>query len=119
MIPPGGLHQLLRAIFLRPADIKVVANQKQKRGLPGKLPRALHGVTVAERRDLFDELDSAGVRPGGGAISSLIARADHDADFVNPGLKHLFHDDGQRCFCEPSRSTSVCSGKVAGSCPRR
>jgi len=70
---PGNLHELLGAAFLRGAQVEMVANEEEERIVPAKGGGAVDGVRVAQRGGLFDERESAGVRPRGGPVGDLIA----------------------------------------------
>ena len=76
----------------------MIAHQKHERFVAGKLPRTRHRVPVAQRRGLLDELNAIGVRTGSGGKGTLVAGANHQADFLNAGLQHLLQQDGEGRF---------------------
>ena len=89
-------HELPRATAIFAAQIKVIADEQQKRIAAGEFMRAPDGVTVAERFDLLDKLQALAVRPRGGAISVGVAGKNHDADFIRARAQRFLDDDCQR-----------------------
>ena len=80
------------------ADVEVVADQVQEGLAADELAGAVDGVAIAERLGLRDERQAAGVLAGGVGVGGLVARADHDADFLDAGAQHFFDDDGEDGF---------------------
>ena len=92
----GGFDELLGAPLLRAAEVEMIADEEQERILAHELPAAMHRVTVAERRGLFDELDALGVRAGGRGVGGLIAGADDGANLLHARLEDFLDDDLER-----------------------
>ena len=85
--------QAFRAWLLAPAHAQVVAYQMKEGPLADKLARAPHGVPVPERLGLRNEADPAGMAPGGLRVAVLVARPNHDADFLDHGAERMLHED--------------------------
>jgi len=91
----GDFHQLPRTALRFAAQVKVIADEQEKRRLAGEILRAPHGVTVAERRSLLDELDVPSMHSDSGAVALGVAGANDDADFFNAGVERFLDDDGE------------------------
>jgi hypothetical protein len=94
----GNINQLPGARFLTVGNIEVVTDQKQERLASGERMGAEHRVSIAERFRLLDELNAIDVRSGGRRKRTLIARGNHQADFLDTGLQDFFKQDGERRF---------------------
>ena len=88
----GGFDELLGAALLRAAEVEMIADEEQERILAHELPAAMHRVTVAERRGLFDELDAFRVRAGGRGVGG----ADDGANLLHARLQDFLDDDLER-----------------------
>src|SRR6266516_3619422 len=75
----------------------IADEQKERRGIDEGLG-AGDGVAVAERLELFDEMQAAVMLAGGGAVGGLIAGVNDDANFLDAGGEDFFNDDGQSGF---------------------
>ena len=85
--------QLLRRSFWVAANVKMIANQKEKWLPGGKFARAENGVAVTARLRLFDELQMAALCAGGGSVSFLVAGANDHADFLDASRKDFLNDN--------------------------
>ena len=92
----GGLDKLLDALLGLAADVEVIADQKQESVASGEFPGAPHGMPVAQRFGLLDELKPLCVAARGGAVSGLIAGMNDDADVIHAGEQHLLDENPQR-----------------------
>jgi hypothetical protein len=92
----GYFHQLPSTWPLVVAEIEMIPHQQQKRIVPGKLMGAPHGVAIAQRLFLLDELQLFAMYPGGGSIALDVTRANHNTNLFRTGLDGFLDDDGQR-----------------------
>jgi Uncharacterized protein conserved in bacteria len=90
------LDELLRTAAHFSADVEVVADQQQERLLPDELRRAQHGVAIAKRLLLLDELKAFGVLASRGTVGLFITGANHDRQLLDARREDFFDDDGQR-----------------------
>ena len=79
----------------------MIADEEQERGSAHELPRAADGVSVAERRGLFDERDAFGAGAGGGREGALVSRANDHAELLHARVEDLLDDDLQGGLGEP------------------
>ena len=94
----GHLDQLLGTSFLTAADIKVIADEQKKRLFEGEFIRTPDGMSVAERRGLFDELESLAVMARRVGVRRLVARRHHHTDFLRARVQNLLDDNAQRAL---------------------
>ncbi|MCU0777086.1 MAG: hypothetical protein MUF86_05390 [Akkermansiaceae bacterium] len=94
----GGLHGGNRALarlrggeelggarLVRAADVEVVADRQQKRIATGESGGAVHGMTIAARLGLRNEMHPPCERTGGFGVGGLVAGTDDHRDFGNSG----------------------------------
>jgi hypothetical protein len=106
----GHVHELARATRRAVRDVQVIADQVEERVIADEVAAAEHRVAVAARLRLRHEPHPGAERTAGLAVRGLVARADDDAELLDPGAGGLLEDDAERGLVSPSWSTSVCSG---------
>ncbi len=91
-----GGEELRGAGLIGAAEVEVISHHEEEGISGGETCCAVDGMAIAERFWLFDKTHEMGVRAGGSGVGSLVARADHDGDFLNPSARDLFGEDGER-----------------------
>ncbi len=70
----------------------------QERRRAHEIARAVDGVSVAQRFDLGDEGEAAGVVANRFGVGAFISRRDHDSDLRHASAERLFDEDCQDGF---------------------
>ena len=96
----GDFDELLGAGFGSVLDVEVVADQEQERLRSREFAAAQHGVAVAARRILGDEVEPAGQIARSQAIGGFIARPDDEADLLDAGPQDFLGENAEGGFFE-------------------
>jgi hypothetical protein len=98
-------------------DVEVVADEEEEGLALREIASAQHGMAVAARRLLGDEMEPAGQVARSQAIGGFIAGPDDEADLVDAGPRTSSARMRRAVFSRPSRSMRVWSGSVAWARP--
>lgn len=108
---PGAFDKLLCAAFAGVAEVKVIANEQEKRILSAKRRRATECVRVAERFLLFDEREIGGVGACCDPEGGFIAGSDDDGDLFDPCAQDLLYNNGESGFVDAVAVNEALQGK--------
>ena len=94
----GDFDELLGASIGAVLDVEVVADEEQEGIVFGEIVSAQHGMTIAARRFLGDEMEPAGQVARAQAVGGFIAGPDDEADLVNAGFEDFLGQDAEGGF---------------------
>ena len=89
----GNIDQLAGTTGSAVRDVEVIADEVKKRLVAHEFTTAENGVAVAARGGLRDETHAGAERAAGLGVGRLVAWADDDAKFLDPGPSGFLEND--------------------------
>src|SRR5262245_18643524 len=118
MLRGRHLDQLLRRTLGYAAHVKMVSHQQQERLRLNKITRAQDGMPISKRPMLFNKLETSSVFPCGSLIRGLVARTNHDANFMNTCRLQFLNQNTQSRFGRPIAVHKGLERQIALGLPR-